>query len=238
MNAACHDQPISFLRLERYLQGDVDATERERVGAHLRACELCRGCYEELQAENVELLPLPEAVLQQAQRANPPRWRRVSRRWPQLTAAVALAAAVALWVRAPDSERPALPAARVAIKGGELGLELVREHAGALANDSDHFAAGDRLQARVSCPPGRAVHWDLVVYQDGQAFFPLTPATKLSCANGVTLPAAFMLDGGSRAAVCVVIDAEAVLERARLREPAGLPGSDAACLIVRPAGTP
>lgn len=234
MNAACRDQPISFLRLERYLQGDTDTQERERVGAHLAACDVCRACFDELRQEVVELLPLPAAV-RDTGRKNARAKARANRIWPQLTAALAIAAALALWARPRSVESPRLPAARVAIKGGELALEAIREHAGTIAADSRRFAQGDRLQIRVSCPPGPARHWDLVAFQAGQAFFPLLSSAPIACANGVTLPGAFTLDGTSAVDVCVVI-AETAIDRARIAQLDQMHALGAACLRIELAG--
>ena len=228
MNAVCRDQPISFLRLERYLQGDVDAREHARVGEHLEACAACRACYEELQREVVALLPLPPAVRARAR-------SRARRVWPQLTAALAIAAALALWARPRGLDAPQLPAARVAVKGGELAVEAVREHAGTIASDSRHFTPGDRFQVRVSCPPGPARHWELVAFQAGQAFFPLTPSATLVCENGLTLPGAFTLDGDAAVDVCVVL-ADAAIDRAHLARPSEVRALGGACLRLEPAG--
>lgn len=238
MNLACRSRPISYLRLERYLQGDVDASERRRVADHLRECACCRTCFEDMQSEVIELPPLrvdparpvaPLPVLPLSAANVRPRLGP----WSQLTAALALAAAVLLWLRAPNTDS-ALPPARVAIKGGgELALELVREHAGSLAVDPSRFAPEDRFQARVSCPPGK-VYWELVVFQAGQAFFPLSPAAPLQCANAVTLPMAFALDGTEPADVCVVIDPNLQPARSQLSTPLTLPARSAACTTVSP----
>jgi Putative zinc-finger len=230
----CRTQPVSYLRLERYLQGDVDTRERLRVEEHLQACAACRACFESLQHEVIELLPLPALIRQQS-----PSWgARVRRYWPQLTAAAAIAAAVTLWPGSDrDPETPALPPARVAIKGGELALELLRERAGTVTAGAERFAAGDRFQVRVSCPPGSAVHWDLVVFQADQVFFPLTPSALLSCANGVTLPGAFTLDGAAAADTCVIMAASAAPDRSRLREPTAMRELGAACVRIEPVET-
>ena len=240
MNLACRTQPISYLRLERYLQGDGDANERRRVTEHLRDCACCRTCFEDMKREVIELPPLPVRPTHDRVIAPLPDLPLTAAKeprrfgtWPQLTAALAMAAAVLLWLRGPGND-PALPPARVAIKGGgELALQLVREHAGALAVDPNRFAPDDRFQARISCPPGQ-VYWELVVFQGGEAFFPLAPAATLHCANGVTLPMAFALDGSEPADVCVVIHASAQPSRAQLSKPEALRAHSAACTRVRP----
>jgi hypothetical protein len=220
------------LRLERYLQGDVQPAERERVAAHLEQCEVCRECFEVMRTEPIELAPLPVPLP-----APVPLRRAWARRvWPQLTAAAALAAAVslAIWVRDPGLSPERLPPARVRVKGGELALELVRQHAGTIATDATRFSAGDRFQLRVSCAPPAEVYWDVLVLQGGEAFFPFTPAARLQCANGVSLPGAFALDGREPAHVCVILQADAPLDRARLATDAAraLPPA-AACSEVR-----
>jgi hypothetical protein len=215
MSPTCSSEPISFLRLERYLQGDVQPNERAKLETHLGQCGVCRQCYESMRAETIELLPLPLPV-------TPARERRdfrthVARAWPQLTAAAIAAAGVMvmLWSRTPELE-PRLPAQRVRIKGGELAIELVREHAEMIATDPTQFAPGDRFQVRVSCPPGEPRYWDVVVFQAGELFFPLRPEARLDCRNGVTLAGAFVLDGTASASVCVILDERSPLNRARL----------------------
>jgi hypothetical protein len=240
MNLTCLDEPISYLRLERYLQDDIDDAERARVSTHLHGCAACRTCYEALRDEPIALLPLslPSRVPVPRQRDT---WRAAARRaWPQLTAAaLSIAALLVIWLRGPELDQPRLPLARVHIKGGELALSLVREHAGTLAVEPRRFAAGDRFQVRVSCPPGEALYWDVLVLQGGEAFFPLTPRARLQCGNGITLPGAFQLDGAEPASVCVVVQPTAALDRARVvREAARALPAATACveLSAAPAG--
>ncbi|HKP56653.1 MAG TPA: hypothetical protein VJV78_08035 [Polyangiales bacterium] len=233
MTATCRGEPISYLRLERYLQGDVQPAERERVAGHLEQCQICRECFEVMRSEQIELAPLPVPL--PATRVRRPWAGRV---WPQLTAAAALAATVLLVIlaRGPEPSPPRLPPAHVRVKGGELALQLVREHAGTIAADATRFSAGDRFQVRVSCPPPAVVHWDVLVLQAGEIFFPFTPSSQLQCANGVTLPGAFVLDGREPANVCVILQSDEPLDRAQLaRNVAGsLPGM-AACSEIRAA---
>jgi len=152
------------------------------------------------------------------------------RAWPQLTAA-AVAVLLVLWARTPELDAPHLPPARVRVKGGESAVELVRLHAGTIAADATRFSAGDRFQVRVSCPLGAAVYWDLLVLQGGEVFFPLTPSAPFHCANGVSLPGAFELDGHQPANVCVLVQSDAPADRAQLALTAAraLPGT-AACV--------
>jgi hypothetical protein len=243
MNLTCLDEPISYLRLERYLQDDIDDAERARVSTHLHACAACRTCYEGLRDEPIALLPLslPSRVPVPRQRDS---WTAAAaaaaaarRAWPQLTAAaLSIAALLVIWLRGPELDHPRLPPARVHIKGGELALALVREHAGTLATEPTRFVAGDRFQVRVSCPPGEALYWDVLVLQGGEAFFPLTPRARLQCGNGITLPGAFQLDGAEPASVCVAVQPAAALDRARVvREGARALPTTTACVELSAA---
>jgi hypothetical protein len=155
-----------------------------------------------------------------------PRRRRY---WLPLTAA-ASAAALLLFLRVGQTTSPS---ARVRVKGGELALELVREHAGSTGLDPGRFASGDRFQVRVSCPPGAPMYWDVIVYQRGEHYFPLDASAPLTCANALTLPGAFSLDGTDDARVCVVIQHAQPFDRERLTaaDDAALPG---ACAVIKP----
>jgi hypothetical protein len=228
MTPACTSEPISFLRLERYLQGDLQALELERIAAHLRDCPTCSACFAELRDEVIELPALP---LQLAPKA---RQRAQTKAWTWPLGLVAVAAALLFAPLSPLSKNARPPAARVRIKGGELAIALVREHASALANDPSVFAPGDRFEVRVSCPPALQAHWDVVVFQAGEAFFPLQPEAALHCANGVTLPGAFELSGSAAASVCVQIDVSHAIDRERVRRagPAALAASSACSALT------
>jgi hypothetical protein len=226
MTPACTSEPISFLRLERYLQGDLQVPERERIAAHLRECPTCSACFAELRDEVIELPVLPVAL--------PTRARARSRTWPLALVVAAAALGLVLLPQLSQLNRP--PAARVRIKGGELAIALVREHQAALANEASVFAAGDRFEVRVSCPAELRAHWDVVVFQAGQAFFPLQPEAPLRCANGVTLPGAFALTGSAAVSVCVQIDPAKPVEREPLRRDGPRALSPAsACTALTPA---
>ena len=99
---------------------------------------------------------------------------------------------------------------------------MVGGNAGALANDPGVLASGDRFEVRVSCPADLQAHWDVVVFQAGEAFFPLQPEAALHCANGVTLPGAFGLTGSAAASVCVQIDATRAIDRDAARRAPGV----------------
>jgi hypothetical protein len=231
MNQTCTSEPISFLRLERYLLDEVSAPERVAVQGHLETCEACRSCLLALRAQDVALLPLPVSI---KPLRKPPRARATLRVW-QRTAAASVLAAAALMLFLRDPPSSGLTASRQhagrSTKGGELAIVLVREHAGDLALDATRFAGGDRFEVQVSCPPAETPHWDLVVFQGGETFFPLQPSEPLHCANHVTLPGAFSLTGRQSARVCVVLDANAAIDRARLSQ--DLP-ANSRCLSIEP----
>ncbi len=229
MTEPCSAVPISFLRLERYALGEVDASEREQIMAHLSSCTLCRSCFDELQTSALTLPPLPA----RSATRKPARVRRLF--WSITGGALAAAAALLLMTRpAPDASKPRA-AADNATKGGELTLSLVRQHAGNSARDPALFAPGDSFSAQVTCPPQADQAWDLVVFQAGQAFFPLQPTAALVCGNHLSLPGAFTLSGSTPASVCVVLSNRVGVDRTELRRrgPAGLPATSA-CVIVAP----
>jgi hypothetical protein len=229
MSAQCSAVPISFLRLERYALGELNAPEREQIAAHLGTCTLCRSCFDELQASE---LPLPSLPALSAPR-KPARPRMLF--WG-ITGGMLAAAAALLLITRPALDRSKPPAAADShTKGGELTLSLVRQQAGSSALDPSVFAPGDRFSAQVTCPPQPDKAWDLVVFQAGQAFFPLQPTAALHCANHAALPGAFTLTGTTPASVCVVLTQRVGVDRTELRRlgPVGLPATSA-CTIVAP----
>ena len=236
MNAC--SEPISWLRLERYQLSELTGGEGLAVERHLRSCEACRRCLARVE----EPLALPELA------ALPVRAARARASWAgrrvRLTlAGTALAAAAALLLvirpSGPGVEPTELPRV-IAVKGGELALSLVREHAGEVARDTTPVAGGARVKVlNNSPPPQRPVvprpRLVGVVLQDGQAFFPFS-ATQLSeCGNERALDGAFTLDGGV-ALVCAIADERAPVSRDALRRQgrAGLPALTV-CQTVLPA---
>jgi hypothetical protein len=234
MNDACTAEPISFLRLERYLLEEVAFAERARIAAHLAECAACRACFAELRASDVQVPPLPAALV-----PGPRRGLRALplRRSLAFAAALAAAAMVLLSLRSALDE-PALrspPSRLPAVKGGELAIELVRERGGDIAREPDVFREGDRFEVLVTCPPGAAAHWDFVVFQAGQAFFPISAEGLLQCGNHVPLPGAFRLSGRDPATVCVILDTRSPIDRARLAadQARALPATSK-CRVIAP----
>ncbi len=221
MNAGCAGTPVSWLRLERHALGELPAADARAVNEHLEACPTCRACFDETRG-TIALPPLPRAAV-----APRTPWWRARPAWTG--AAVAAAAVLLLVVLRPGGESDhragALPGPRVAYKGGELAIDLVRERGDATALDPTRYASGDRFAVLVTCPPGD--RWvDVVVEQDGQRDFPIA-AARVACGNRIDV-GAFRLTGDTPVAVCVVA-ADAPPPRD------AFPRDTAACARIRPA---
>lgn len=244
LNGRCASEPISFLRLERYRLHELSAREERAVAEHLASCEACRTCFASIE-DDVELpeLHLPAKPSEQLGElielrgaAKRVRARRFMAWTSSATGVLALAAAALLMLRPkPDPFGGEPRPARIGIKGGDVAIELVRQHRGALAADSAVFADGDAFKVLVTCPPPLTPHFDVVVYQAGQAYFPLAAGTLDSCGNRQALSGAFTLDGSDAAVVCVALDAQTKPSRDRLgRGPEALPDLSV-CTRVAPA---
>jgi hypothetical protein len=212
----CIGEPVSWMRLERYGLGELPAAERATIREHLAACPACGECFARIeQGRELPALP-PLAALRP--RARP----RVA--WLGMLA-VASAAAVAMLLVARTQPDVALPGPhlRAPAKGGDFAIEVVRIDAEDRLRDATHFAASDRFKVLLTCPPPWVGHAEVVVYQDGRAFFPLAPQLAPSCGNRRKLAGAFQLDGASPASVCVAL-APSAIDRNRLAQgPQALP---------------
>ncbi|MEZ4403962.1 MAG: zf-HC2 domain-containing protein [Kofleriaceae bacterium] len=207
MTAACIDQPVSWLRLERLALGDLDAAGATQVGAHLAACPACAAAYARITEDARPLPPLRVAVV-----APPPWWR--SWRWTGGGLALAVAAAVALVVVRP-TRPPAVPAGAVRVKGaGLVEVTVVRERAGEIRFDPDDVAPDDRWKLQVTCAPGGRAWIDVAVYQGREVGFPLPPQ-PIACGNTVVVPGAFRITAGG-AELCVAVTGAGPPDRARL----------------------
>lgn len=197
MTAACIGEPISWPRLERH----AVAPERE-VAEHVATCAACRACLQVILDDTGALPALPVPIGEARRR---PRTRLAI----GAAVAVAAAAAIALVVVRPD---PDVRADRFAIKGGELVVGLVRERAGAIADDATTFRAGDRWKVVVTCPPGATLDTLITSVTEvtagsgdaARADHPLAPA-RVACGNRVALPGAFALTGARANRVCVAL---------------------------------
>jgi hypothetical protein len=158
--------------------------------------------------------------------------------WPRIAwIGGALAAAVVLaLIVVGRGTTPQVAERHVRVKGGELGVSVVRERGGLVDLDAETFQTSDRLKLRITCTPaavGVALHADVVVFQAGQggASFPVPPA-QLACGNDVTLPGAFRVTEAAPATLCLAIgdqpaDRDAIARR-------GPHGRDLACVTIRP----
>jgi hypothetical protein len=238
--AAC--LPVSWLRLERYALGDVAEAERKQIADHLAGCARCRACADQIANDARELPPLPAAVAAATSRAPLPapvpahrRWRVG---WRQAFAGAALAAAAVVLV-ARHGEPPALVRKSagprvIAVKGGEVTVELVRERDDSVAWEPTAFAPGDRFKLLLTCPPPLRLHVDLVVLQDDGPAFP-GPPSVIACGNRVPVPPAFRITGAGHATVCAAVDPLAPPPRAALAA-GDMPATGPhACLRLEPA---
>jgi len=208
---ACIGEPISWPRLERHsVSGDP------AIAAHLAQCPACKACLDEI-ARDVVALPVLAVAAPPIRRA----------RWWWLALPAFAAAALALLFAWPRAERADNIAS---IKGvGDVTLGVVRERAGAIAEDATTFAPGDRWKVVVTCAPGRATWVDVAVVETGAttADHPLAPA-RVACGNRIVIPGAFELTGRVANRVCVRIAAEAEPARSYPR------GRDTACVTIAP----
>jgi hypothetical protein len=226
--AECATTPISWLRLERYHGGDLEEGERAAITAHVDAGPACADCLRRIAEDTRALAPLPSA-----------RGGRLLRLAPVL-GAVLVAAGVLLLVRdrpAPSTEHLGAgrgePGAR--IKGNDITFSLVREEEGLVVEAGGSYKDGERMKALVTCPPGMRAGFDLVVFERGEAVFPLAPEADASCGNAVALPGAFRLTGHARMTVCLVWNDDAPVDRDEVRRlsPDALP--HALCKVLEPA---
>lgn len=221
----CTSQPISWLRLEQLALGELRAGEAAEVEHHIANCPACRACLEHIRASEPSLSPL---------RITPvaPRWSR----WLRWSAPGALlaAAALILWLTIDrPAANPALPGPRVAVKGGELAINLIREHRGATA-DPSRFRDGDRFLVEVTCPPGRR-YVDVVVAQGAEVGFPI-PAESIDCGNRVSLASGFRITGNLAVTVCAILGDDTPPDRNRWQSPLShRTGTGAACRVIDPA---
>lgn len=247
MSAACIGQPVSWLRLERYRLGELEPAEHRRVAAHLAACPACRSCLQQIEGDRRVLPPLPlalplpapgrEAVLPHSRTGAARPGRGVL--WAAAAGAVAVAASLLLVLLRPSvlplPGRPAAHPARLAYKGGELALVLLRERDGRVVAEPDRYLDGDRFRLLVTCPPPGELPWEVVVFQGAEAFFPLPAGARLRCANRVALPGAFRLTGRQPATVCLTVG-DRLPDRELLagQGPATLPRAGTVCTELQP----
>jgi hypothetical protein len=196
---------VSWLQAERYAAGELDPAERAAIEASDDPAVTAMLASIAADQRPLRRLPAP---------------RR--REWWAVPAVLAVAALAMLWQRGDG-----LPNAERGVKGGVLAIELVRDRDGRVEEGAQTALPGDRLKVRLTCPAG-APAFDVVVFQAGEASFPLERGT-LTCGNRVALPGAFAVDGA--ATVCAVVDPP---DRSALASGLGAAADRAVCARLRP----
>jgi len=231
--------PVSWLELERLALGELDATRASAVRAHVAGCDACAACARRIDDDASAPLPaLPPRAARGGGAAVTPIGARGAVREPgrggafgRVAGALALAASVALFFALRPEEPVDEP--RSGAKGGDVTLELAREAGGGTPAEAGVFQDGDRFKVVVSCPPRLRAHWDVVVYDESGASFPLAPAV-IACGNGVALPGAFRLTSAREATVCAAWSERGPVARRDLEELAGPGHRDArVCKTLR-----
>jgi hypothetical protein len=229
------DDVVSWLLLERYALGELDAATTARVDAALARDARTRACLEMIR----QPLALPDLGARPARAA---RARRLAWAWPA-AATLAAAALVLLVVRgqhngsdAPTAGAPSATEKRThRIKGDAVALSVVREHRGQIIANATSFVEGDRLKVLLTCTPSTQARFRVLVQQGASISSPLDVPADFACGNGVALPGAFTLTENTPAQVCIVWGARAGGE---LMEPV-LAGAETVCVPLVPAtGSP
>jgi Putative zinc-finger len=210
--------PVSWLRLERYALDELAPGERTEIAGHLAICPACRARADLIAGDGGrELPPLPAAPPSRSTTRHPG--------WLAFAAVGTMVAAVLLVVRARSGDEPQRGGRRIAVKGGEVTIELVRERAGSIAWEPTSFTADDRFKLLLTCAPPLRVYADLVVLQSDGPAFP-GAASLIGCGNRIPLPTSFRITGPGDASVCVAVDPDAPPSRARLAGgETGVPGA-------------
>jgi hypothetical protein len=82
-------------------------------------------------------------------------------------------------------------------------FSLVRDDGERIVEPTGVYRDGDRWKAVVTCPPTMSAAFDVVVFDEAGASFPIAQVPMLSCGNDVPLPGAFRLTGTGEETVCV-----------------------------------
>ena len=192
---ACIGEPISWPRLERFVQTRADAT----IAVHVAQCPACRQCVDEIERDVVALPPLAMTAPRRA-------------RWWWIALPTFAVAAIIVFVIRPQPR----PANVASIKGvGEVTLALVRDRDGNILEDATTFAHGDRWKIVLTCAPGHSTSVVVEVVEAGSKTtdHPLAPA-QIACENRVVLPGAFELTGAVANRICVQVTTDGDTDRA------------------------
>ena len=209
MTHNCTSAPVSWLQMEQYHLGELSEALTSKVRGHLDTCANCATSMDSIVNDSMVLKPLPEIEHQGI-------FDRFAFTPLRLaTAGGALAALIfallLLWPAAKVTTD--YPPARIGYKGGDLAISVVRDRDGAITHEPEGFLDGDRFSIQITCPPGnRAL--DVAVFQGDAVYFPYDNQDSVLCANTVSIPGAFSLNGPESVFVCVIVDE--IPQRARL----------------------
>ncbi len=113
-------------------------------------------------------------------------------------------------------------------------MTLMRDREGIVAENPRGYREGDRFRLYVTSPFVETTPVEIVVFQEGDAFFPYPPERETAKGNRVSIPGAFSLTGEEPAILCVLLSTD-LPERAELKDTglAALPET-AVCHILNP----
>lgn len=228
---------LSDYRLDQLVAGELDPRAEEESRAHLLGCANCAARLSAIEADRAAFLADPPPL------RVPP--RRVTRRlltWaPRIAAPLALAAAVALWMRVqPPAVEPGDPAA-TRIKGkSRLGLYVKRGPAILPGASGDTVYPGDTLQFTTTVQ--REGVFVAVISVDGarkaSVYYPGGPrAVKVEPGTDAALDQSTVLDDvlGPETAYGLFCDSPVELEpvRAAFEAAPEAPPIPAGCVVDR-----
>lgn len=203
MRTPCIGEPISWLRIERYVLEELQPVEAGEVERHLEACEACRASLAEARTPRAlpPLLELVKPPVQAPRRLVSPLAKR--RAVGAFGAAIAVAAAALFMISplAPSDEAAHRDALH--IRGGDVQMTVLRERRGLIAENPAGFDPRDRWKILLTCPPDQAASFSLWLQQDGETSPLPLRAEGLRCGNRVAVPGAFRITGSSEATICV-----------------------------------
>ena len=202
MSRQCIGEPISWLKLEQYVLGELEPEVAREVEAHTNACDACRECLAEVKAGTYQ--PLPPLNLGNTESW----WQRLGTRLNAraLAFGAALVMLVAIVPRlAFEPVEPSTVDPRFGVKGEGVVALLIRERNGIVVESPTTYRPGDRFKWMVTCAPPQMLWLDVAVLQDGELSFPLD-ATSVECRNRKSVPGAFSLTGSAPATVCLFTD--------------------------------
>ena len=175
---------LSAFRLDRWMMGELGASDAESVGTHVSACATCSTAVAGMRGvrEEVRALPLPAVLVR------PP----LRRRLPRAAVAglgLALAASVVVMLRTDLGERR---------KGPGLGLAMYVQHGSEVrrAAPGESVAPGDAVRFAVSTPvPAFVAVLSLDPAGKASVYFPEGPrAAQVPGGAEVPLPLGTRLD--------------------------------------------